>query len=73
MYVFLAAGLVLLLVAGQHFLTSVGKKRVTKKPTVETGTNNVDDVDYEWLPKEMINSLSEYFEFNARKETVNFV
>lgn len=58
LYLFLAAGLVLLLVAGQQLLTSVGKKRVTKKPAVETGTSSTDGVDYEWLPKEMLNALN---------------
>lgn len=44
-----------------QFLVSVGKKRVgttTKRPTVETGTSNPNDVDYDWLPKETLKSLS---------------
>jgi len=61
LYVFLAAGVVLLLVAGQQLLTSVGKKRVTKRPVVETGTNNPDDVDYDWLPDHMKSTLSKSF------------
>lgn len=45
----------------QQFLVSVGKKRVgttTKRPVVETGTTNPNDVDYDWLPKETLKSLS---------------
>lgn len=57
LYVFLAACVVLLLVLGQQFLYSVGRKRVGKKPVVETGTSNPNDVDYDWLPKEMLNTL----------------
>lgn len=61
LYVFLGACCVLLLVAGQQFLVSVGKKRVgstTKRPVIETGTSNPNDVDYEWLPKETLQSLN---------------
>ncbi|GLH15306.1 Uncharacterized protein GBIM_19786 [Gryllus bimaculatus] len=57
LYVFLAACVVLLLVLGQQFLYSVGRKRVGRKPVVETGTSNPNDVDYDWLPKEMLNTL----------------
>ncbi|XP_067003913.2 translocon-associated protein subunit alpha [Anabrus simplex] len=57
LYVFLAACVVLLLVVGQQFLYSVGRKRVGKKPVVETGTSNPNDVDYDWLPKETLNSI----------------
>lgn len=61
LYVFLGACCVLLLVAGQQFLVSVGKKRVggtTKRHVIETGTSNPNDVDYEWLPKETLQSLN---------------
>lgn len=61
LYVFLGACGVLLLVVGQQFLVSVGKKRVggsTKRPAVETGTSNPNDVDYDWLP-ENFKSMSE--------------
>lgn len=58
LYIFLAALVVLLLVIGQQFLVSVGKKRVGKKPLVETGTSNPNDVDYDWLPKEVLNMRS---------------
>lgn len=70
LYVFLGACVVLLLVIGQHFLYSVGKKRVgtaqSKKQTVETGTKNSKDIDYDWIPKESLNSLknlSKYLPF----------
>ncbi|XP_022200858.1 translocon-associated protein subunit alpha [Nilaparvata lugens] len=63
LYVFLGACGVLLLVLGQQFLVSVGKKRVgggttTKRPQVETGTTNPNDVDYDWLPRETLQSLN---------------
>lgn len=58
LYVFLAACVVLLLVIGQQFLVSVGKKKMGKKPVVETGTTNPNDVDYDWLPKEVLNSIN---------------
>lgn len=60
LYVFLAAIAVLLLVVGQQFLAgSVGKRKrsqVTRK-TIETGTTNSTDVDYEWLPEETLLAL----------------
>ncbi|XP_056635881.1 translocon-associated protein subunit alpha [Diorhabda carinulata] len=65
LYVFLAAGVVLLLVIGQQTLLSVGKKRSggsggssRKSAPVETGTNNPNNVDYDWLPPQVIASLS---------------
>lgn len=59
LYVFLAAGVVLLLVIGQQTLLSVGKKRPAKKAApVETGTNNPNNVDYEWLPPQTLASLN---------------
>lgn len=65
MYVFLAAGIVLLLVIGQQTLLSVGKKRSTGSTTkktapIETGTNNPNNVDYDWLPKQTLASLSKF-------------
>jgi len=52
MYVFLAAGVLLLLFLVYTFaLRGSGKpKKVASKP-VETGTSNNDDVDYEWIPR----------------------
>lgn len=63
LYVFLAAGIVLLLVIGQQTLLSVGKKRSSSGPSrkpapVETGTNNPNNVDYDWLPKQTLATLS---------------
>ncbi|KAJ8941963.1 hypothetical protein NQ314_010182 [Rhamnusium bicolor] len=59
LYVFLAAGVVLLMVIGQQTLLSVGKKRTSRKVApVETGTNNPNNVDYDWLPKQTLASLS---------------
>lgn len=59
LYVFLAAGVVLLLVIGQQTLLSVGRKRTNRKPTpVETGTNNPNNVDFEWLPKQTLANIN---------------
>lgn len=58
LYMFLATCLVLLLVAGQQFLGSVSKKKAAPKQKVEMGTQNVNDVDYDWLPKETLNDLN---------------
>ncbi|KAJ8922413.1 hypothetical protein NQ315_004359 [Exocentrus adspersus] len=59
LYVFLAAGVVLLLVIGQQTLISVGKKRSgggssRKAAPVETGTSNPNNVDYDWVPKQTL-------------------
>lgn len=63
LYLFLAACVVLLLVLGQQLLSSFGRKRSSKsapvvRPTVEMGTHNPNDVDYDWLPKETLQELS---------------
>ncbi|XP_050311565.1 LOW QUALITY PROTEIN: translocon-associated protein subunit alpha [Anthonomus grandis grandis] len=60
LYIFLAAGVVLLLVIGQQTLLSVGKKRPAAKKSapVETGTNNPNNVDYDWLPAQTLASLN---------------
>ncbi|KAL0822228.1 hypothetical protein ABMA28_004358 [Loxostege sticticalis] len=57
LYVFLGAAMVLALVAGQQALSSLARRRAPRaapKP-LETGTPN--DVDYDWLPKEVVNQL----------------
>lgn len=51
LYLFLAAFGVLLLVGGQHFLATYLKKRPLQKPKIEMGTQNANNVDYDWLPK----------------------
>lgn len=59
LYVFLAAFVVLLLVLGQQLLSSYGRKKGgAKRPVVEMGTKTADGVDYDWLPKEMIQELN---------------
>ncbi|XP_064467438.1 translocon-associated protein subunit alpha-like [Ornithodoros turicata] len=55
LYVFLAACAVLLVVLGQQFMSSLGKKKpAASKQKVEMGTQNTGDVDYDWLPKETL-------------------
>lgn len=61
LYIFLAAGIVLLLVIGQQTLLSMGRKRTTRKAPVETGTSNPNNVDYDWLPKQTLASLSKQY------------
>lgn len=58
LYVFLAAGVILLLVIGQQTLLSVGRKRSSRKAPVETGTSNPNNVEYEWLPKQTLANLN---------------
>jgi len=57
LYVFLAALVVLLLVLGQHLLSSYGIRKGTRKQTIETGTSQSDDVDFEWIPKETLANI----------------
>ncbi|XP_073968946.1 signal sequence receptor subunit 1 l(1)G0320 isoform X1 [Rhodnius prolixus] len=79
LYVFLGACVVLLLVVGQQLLVSVGKRRVTSsnassgshsRHKVETGTaGDKNDVDYEWLPKETLQSLNKSPRVNKSPKT----
>lgn len=63
LYLFLAAGVVLLLVLGQQALASMGKRR-GGGARLETGTarntSSVSDdgIDYDWLPQSTINELN---------------
>ncbi|CAG7693770.1 unnamed protein product [Allacma fusca] len=56
LYVFLAALVVLLLVLGQHLLTSYGRKPA-RKQQIERGTSQSDDVDFEWIPQETLREI----------------
>jgi len=60
LYVFLAAGVVLLLVGAQQLLASFSKKRLSrpKQQKIEMGTQNSEGVDYSWLPKETLAELN---------------
>jgi translocon-associated protein subunit alpha len=62
LYIFLAAVVALLAFGAHQLLTSFGKRRlISSKPRaqVETGTqNNKSDVDYDWLPKETLDSMN---------------
>lgn len=59
LYVFLAAVAVLLLVGAQQLLTSFGKKRLSKpRQTIELGTQNKGDIDFDWIPKEALEELN---------------
>lgn len=56
LYIFLAAVVVLLLLGVQQLLSSFSKKHMSKptKPAVEMGTQNVGDIDYDWIPQQNI-------------------
>jgi len=60
LYIFMAALVVLLLVIGQHFLSSYsgGKGKSSRGKQVERGTTNSEDVDFEWIPKETMNIIN---------------
>lgn len=65
LYVFLIAVVVLLIVGAQQLLTSFGKRHLPLKsktaaqPAIEMGTqNNRLHVDYDWLPKEVLQELN---------------
>lgn len=59
LYVFLAAIAVLLLVVGQQFLGTFGKRKRSSNPRkqVETGTTSSTDIDYDWLPAQTLRTL----------------
>lgn len=60
LYIFLAAVIVLLLVIGQQYLVgSVGKRKRAQvaRKTIETGTTDSTDVDYDWLPEETLKAI----------------
>lgn len=57
LYIFLAALVVLLLVLGQHLLSSYGGRKGPRKQVIERGTSQSDDVDFEWIPKETLANI----------------
>lgn len=59
LYILMAAVVVLLLVIGQQYLlgSSGKRKRSAAKKTIETGTTNNSNIDYEWLPQETLRAL----------------
>lgn len=64
LYVFLAAIAVLLLVVGQQFLGTIGKRKrsqTVRSKQVETGTTNSSDIDYEWLPAQTLRTLRKFY------------
>ncbi|KAK8752148.1 hypothetical protein OTU49_012241 [Cherax quadricarinatus] len=71
LYVFMLAFSVLLLVAGHHFLSSFGHRKGGKKVVVEMGTTKRDDVDYDWLPKEVLNEIKKTPRQSPRQRKVN--
>lgn len=59
LYLFMAAIVVLLLVVGQQFLGTIGKRKRSQnvRKQVETGTTNSSDIDYDWLPPQTLRNL----------------
>lgn len=57
LYVLMAAFIVLLLVIGQHVLSSYGVRKAPRKQQIERGTSDSDDVDFEWIPKETLREV----------------
>ena len=59
LYILMAGVVVLLLVIGQQYLlgSSGKRKRSAAKKTIETGTTNDSNIDYEWLPQETMRAL----------------
>lgn len=62
LYLLMAGVVVLLLVVGQQYLlgSSGKRKRTSTKKTIETGTANDSNIDYEWLPQETLRALRKY-------------
>lgn len=72
LYVFLAACVILTLVGGQQLLSSFGRKSrssTTRKTPIEMGTSNPNNVDYDWLPKGTLNSLTKYRSTGSRNKS----
>jgi len=57
LYIFMAALVILLLVLGQHLLTSYGGRKPARKQQIERGTSQSDDVDFEWIPKQNLDMM----------------
>lgn len=63
LYVIFAAAVLLILLAGQHLLSKLTRKHGMAKSrqqaqAVETGTSNKNEVDFEWIPREVLNHKS---------------
>lgn len=64
LYVFMAAIAVLLLVVGQQFLGTFGKRKRSQnvRKQVETGTTSSSDIDYDWLPPQTLRNLRKFID-----------
>lgn len=60
LYVFLGAAVVLALVLGQQALATLARRRSPRAAPRPLERGTATDVDYDWLPKEVVNQLSEY-------------
>lgn len=57
LYLFLGAAVVLALVLGQQALSSLARRRSPRAAPKPLETGTATDVDYDWLPKEVVNQL----------------
>lgn len=71
LYLFLLALGVLALIAGHHFLSTLGRKKGSKKTIMEMGTSPKGDVDYDWIPKETLNELRKTPRTSPRQRKAN--
>lgn len=59
LYLLMAAAVILALLAGQHFLSKLtrrhGMTKSRQAQPVEIGTSNKNEVDFEWIPREVLN------------------
>lgn len=71
LYLFLAAIAVLLLVVGQQFLGTIGKRKRSQnvRKQVETGTTNSSDIDYDWLPAQTLRNLRKLHNFSGNSKS----
>jgi len=68
MYLFVVAVGALLVMGAYYGLTSIKSVKSTFKPTVERGTVQDEDIDYEWLPKE---TTTEFVKNSPRRSPRN--
>ncbi|VDM06886.1 unnamed protein product [Wuchereria bancrofti] len=80
LYVIFAAVVVLILLAGQHFLSKLTRKHGMAKSRqtqlTEIGTGKKNEVDFEWIPREVLNHsmsfvlmLSRYLSYVLKFQT----
>ncbi|VDN02132.1 unnamed protein product [Thelazia callipaeda] len=73
LYIIFAAVVVLILLAGQHFLSKLTRKHGMAKSRqtqqIEVGTSNKDEVDFEWIPREVLNHSKNFRFFDKSRQS----